>query len=309
MTIIEVLIVSAGLAIFMGLVYRVYAETRDAAIKMTHRQSAIDYAVRMIDEVTSVLLDAVDPESFDEEADIKLLNSRIEFKEHTLTIPRIRKEATEVLCLGIIRPVEEGEEGEVYEYREEPIKSAGPGAVQELTRTLGGRAEGFTPELSFRYATEAQPGQPVTYVSQLEAGQWPVLIQVSVSMEIPDYPTRPVEFQTAVIPGRLPRNELFEEPPPPEALPPEPGEAVPAVPVPPAEVPPATVPPASEPTEDAAQGEAPATPAAPAVPPAEEAQPVSPPDADPPADPPVEENPAPERAPAVDPTQPSEEAA
>ena len=117
MTIIEVLIVSAGLAIFLGLVYRVYAETQGAAIKMTNRQSAVNYAVRMIDDVTAVLLDAVDPESFDGEADIKLLKARVEFKEHTLTIPRIRKDTTEVLCLAIIRPVAEGEEGEVYEYR------------------------------------------------------------------------------------------------------------------------------------------------------------------------------------------------
>lgn len=220
-TLVELLVATAGMVIVMGLVYKVYDATQAASIKMSRRQGAIDYGVRVMDETTALLRRALAPSNVE-----GLENDRAVFGPDRFTVPAFPRSASEGLYLITIRPSESEEGGVAYERFEQPVDLAtGEKPVEEIVRTLGGKDLEFEPELSFRYALEATPGRKVNYVDSLEPGQWPVLVEVRIKIELEEYEGLPVELRTSVIPGRVAMRAVVPTPAPPApVLPAEPSE-------------------------------------------------------------------------------------
>ena len=221
-TIVEILIATAGLVVILGLAWSIYDETQTASRKMIKRQSAIDYSVRVMDVITKLLRDAVAPENLDDPSIVKPVFSR-----ETLSIPAYRTSGSVGLDLVTIALSPNRESGEYYVRIDKPNAHAtGTQGVSERRNALGGLVEGFEPTLSFAYALEAAPGRPVDYRDELAEGQWPALIRVTIVAELEEYKDKPVKLSTAVIPGRLPRSKTAQSP----ADIPAPGQSEPAQP-------------------------------------------------------------------------------
>jgi len=198
MTILELMVVMGGLTIVSAITYDIYDETQRASQKMIDRQSAIDYGVTVIDATTKLLRDAVHPGDLD----VKVAVGP-SFKANGLSVHSYLNDPAQGLRLVTLSI---SEEGELTQKNATVQGATGEGAQEETSNVVGTVIKGFEPTVSFRYATQAQAGSAVSYVDSLEAGQWPVLIEITITSELPSNPGHPVELKTAVIPGRLPRS-------------------------------------------------------------------------------------------------------
>ena len=208
-TVVELLVATAGLLVVMFIVLRIYEQTATAAKKMTSRQTAIDYGIGVIDEIGRLLYDAIAPGDLDLQ-DPSAAGAL--FQSDRITIASFPRGASAGLYLITVAPAEDPSEGTYYEQGEKPVSEAtgtepveGGGGGGGITRPfpLGVKALDFKPTISFRYALEApQPGASINYSESLEEGQWPALVEVSVFIEREDDPLRPIELRTAIIPGR-----------------------------------------------------------------------------------------------------------
>jgi len=202
-TLIELLVAIAGLTVLSLVAYGVYDQTQAASLKIARRQAAIDYALLAMKELTLLLENAVAPANLDRPEAV-----RPEFKADRLAVPSYVEGASPGLYLVTVSPGEGSGEGAHLLRRESPVAGLTSGeAEQAPARPLGLRPEGFEPRVRFRYAV-APPrlgaDVQVDYREELEAGLWPVLVEIVIRIELEDYPTNPVELRTAVIPGRLP---------------------------------------------------------------------------------------------------------
>jgi hypothetical protein len=205
LTVIELIIAVAGMTVVAGLAYGIYDETQKASVKMSTRQAAIDWAVRVNDEIASLLYNSVAPGNFDQPGLVQPA-----FEKNRLVVPAFPRGASEGLYQIEIRPAAENTEGVHFERHELPIAAAtGNDPVAETTTPIGGKTDQFTPQISFRYAASADPGNGAAYTEVLNPGEWPALIEVTIRIELPDYPTRPVLLQNAFIPGYLPKNDII----------------------------------------------------------------------------------------------------
>lgn len=201
-TLVELLVGLAGMTLVMGIAYDIYDETLRASRKMIHRQSALDYGVTVIDATSKLLHGAIHPDDLDLKVSVGP-----SFSGDSLSVLSYSGAASNGLKLVTIFAAGDDDEGPPYRRRVSPVPGAtGEGPAEESAAPLGTNVEGFTPTLSFRYATEAKAGSPINYVDSLKAGQWPVLIEITVSSELIDHPGHPVVLTTSVIPGRLPRS-------------------------------------------------------------------------------------------------------
>jgi hypothetical protein len=208
--VIELLIAIAGMVVVTGLAWGIFDETQKASAKMTRRQAAIDYAVAVQDEITNLLYSAVAPGNLDQPASVNSV-----FERERLAVPVYVHGAAAGLYVVEIRPAAdqpddaEGEPQSVYyEKLETPVAAAtGSAPVSEKVTPLGGKTPDFKPRISLRYAASATPGQ-TAFLDTLGEGQWPALIELTIRIELPEYPTRPVLLTTAIVPGYLPPNEI-----------------------------------------------------------------------------------------------------
>lgn len=204
-TLVELLIAVGGMVIVMGAAFEVYEETQSASIKMTNRQAATDYAVRVMDQAVELINNAVNP------ADLESASgARGEFKRFLASFPVMMPGEQAALSQVSIRPAKRTPgshaSGAQYQIIESPLPATEGKAVASSVKSLGGRAEKFHPILSFRYATEAKPGQAIAYVDQLESAEWPRLVEITLRVDLPDSPDQPILLQTAVMPGRVNRD-------------------------------------------------------------------------------------------------------
>lgn len=197
-TLVELLVTMAGLTLVMGISYDIYDETLRASQKMIARQSALDYGVTVIDATTKLLRGAIHPDDLDLKVSVGP-----SFKAGGLSVHAYPLDASQGLRFVTIST---SEEGDLVRTNAVVKGATGQGAQEETSSSVGTVIKGFTPTVSFRYATEAKAGFPVNYVDSLKSGQWPVLIEITVSSELVDRPGHPVVLKTAVIPGRLPRS-------------------------------------------------------------------------------------------------------
>lgn len=229
-TLVELIVATGGMVIVMGFAYRMFDTTRASAIKMTRRQSAINYSVAVIDEVSGLVRDAISPENLD--LDDALIVKGI-FGSDRLSVCTYLRGAAEGLYIVSVGPAEGDEEGIYYQWHERPVASAtGTEPVGEALRTLGGIRIESEPQLRFRYALEVEPGAAVNYVDELEGDQWPAIVEVTVRVELEDDPERPVVLRTSLIPGRVAKTPVVRPEPPtslstPPASPPESPQAAP----------------------------------------------------------------------------------
>lgn len=195
-TIIEVLVAMVGMMIVGGIVLEVYVETQRAAQKMVRRQAGVDFAVAFTDQAAELLRNAVTPANLDVEV-------RPVFTADRFSIPAYGDPASNGLFLVTVRPAEDAAGGRPYEIVREVVAGAGEAAGGSQTvNAFGPALSEAEAKVSFRYATEAKPGA-VNYVNRLEAGQWPLLVEIAVEVTPPAEGEQPVRMRTAVIPGRL----------------------------------------------------------------------------------------------------------
>lgn len=237
MTLIELMVAIAGMLVVMFIVYELYDQTQSASLKMTKRQSAIDYSVQIIDKTTQLLAQAVSPENLENPGSVTPV-----FKNDQLTVPSYREDASAGLYRVTIRKAENEGESVYFVRNEAPVASAtGQQPVKETTEPFGGKTKDFKPEISFRYALTAKPGAPVEYVNELPSGQWPALVEVAVAIKLE--PTDPqgevVEMRTSCIPGQIAKSEIAKaQPAPAPAQPQAPPSAAPGTQPAPATAPP-----------------------------------------------------------------------
>lgn len=200
-TLAEALVAMAGMTIIGGVVFGIWSETQGATKKLLGRQAAVDYAVFTIDQTAEMLRDAVHPENLQTAA-----VEQISFTSETLTIPSFTDDVSEGLRLLTIAPAEDEEARHAYVVQERALDS---GEVIE-TRPLGLVTEqqsfvtkDFQPAISFSYATDVAPGQPIEFSPSLAPGQWPALVGITVTVVEPDNPEHPIVLETAVVPSRL----------------------------------------------------------------------------------------------------------
>lgn len=196
-TIIEVLVAMVGMMVIGGIILEVYVETERAAKKMVQRQAAVDFAVSFTDQASELLRTAVNPSNLDVEV-------RPAFGADRFSVPAYGDPASNGLFLVTVRPTENAaDDGRPYEIVREVVAGAGgsTGASQTVN-SFGPALAEAVPAVSFRYATEARPGD-VAYVNRLEPDQWPVLVEITVEVPTPGEGEEPVRMRTAVIPGRL----------------------------------------------------------------------------------------------------------
>lgn len=198
-TVLELLVALAGAVILAAAALRIFDETQTASIKMTRRQTGIDFASLALDEIRELLRDAVPPEALDADA------ARAEFAEDRMTFPAYAGPATglaqvslPLLASSLTDGAPDG--GMKYELLATPFGGEG----ETRRRSVGPGFEGIRPRISFRYALESSADGPVRYVKELPPGQWPALVEVAVSIEPEGGGERQV-FRTAVVPGRLPQ--------------------------------------------------------------------------------------------------------
>lgn len=195
-TLAEMLIAMAGLVIIGGMALGVYENTQSAATKMTRRQGAIDYAVRVMDEISEAVSDALPPENF---ASAPAPN---EFKGPRIAVLTYSGRKAPGLSLVAL----EAKNGKLSRIERQIEPPAGGARVTgDLDASLAGRFDDVPLFIAFRYAAESKLGQPVVYVNELPAGQWPALVEITLRATLPEDPLRPIELRTAAIPGRIPR--------------------------------------------------------------------------------------------------------
>lgn len=216
MTVLELLVGIGGFVIVSGILLQIYDETRDASLKMTRRQAALDFSVAAVDEIRALLRDAVPPDSLDPPG-----RGRAEFRNDAMTFPAYVGDAraggedgaggavgglAQVTLPLLANALEDGTpDGRMTYLRKtipwDEIEAGGEGR----RRTLGGLAfEGFRPRISFRYATRSTAAGPVSYENALPAGTWPALVEITVRVELPDSVGEVPIFRTSVIPGGVP---------------------------------------------------------------------------------------------------------
>lgn len=201
MTLIEVMVTIGIMVVVMGMAFTVYDQTLKASLKMTTRQAAMDYSILTMDQIVGMLGDAIAPTDLDDPAAVAA-----SFGPGSLSVPVNKTGAGGGLYLLTLRRAKPERAEVPFEIEQTLIKARGDsGALIKSTLALGGRVKDFQIEMSFRYALESRPGEPVRYVDRLEPGQWPALIQVTLSATMDDYPKEPVALTTSVIPGRIPK--------------------------------------------------------------------------------------------------------
>lgn len=225
-TLIELLVAIAGMLVLLYIIYNIYDASQAASINTTRRQASIDFAVRTIDEVGQIVTGAVHPSNLDGQ------EPATRFQRNKFTLPAHRGDKG--IRLVTVGAAEDPAEGVFYQVIDAPIGAGEPGEPAPLT--LGGKAENFTPEVSFRYALESTPNAPVAYSDSLPDGQWPALIEVSVIVKADEKDPQPIELRTAFIPGGVPMTAPPPAQPEPAAEAPS-AEAAPAEAEPPAEAP------------------------------------------------------------------------
>jgi len=201
MTLIELMVAIGIMVVVMGMAFTVYDQTLKASLKMTTRQSAMDYSILTMDQIVGLLGDAIIPADLDDPA-----AAAASFGPGSLSVPINKTGAGGGLYLLTLRRAKPERAEVPFEIEQTLIKARGDsGALMKSTVALGGKVKDFGIEMSFRYALESRPGEPVRYVDRLEPGQWPALIQVTLTAKMDDYPTEPVALTTSVIPGRISR--------------------------------------------------------------------------------------------------------
>ncbi len=205
MTLVEILTAIGGLVVVGGLALGVFEQTQTASLKMTQHQNAADLGARVMDEISSLLREAIPPENLDNPA------VAVAFMEDRATFPAHLGKSAEGLFLVSFEPVgEEGEKGDVIQKAILLAPAGNEDQNKGSERLLFGTSpqingpEGLSPTVSFRYARQAKPGEPVPYVAELKPGEWPALVEVTIRIGLSREPEHPVVLRTALIPGWLP---------------------------------------------------------------------------------------------------------
>ncbi len=199
MTLLELLIAMTGMIFVGGAALKIYEETQGAAVKMTRRQVALDYASRVMDEIAARLRDSIPPS----ELAPPHATSRMDFKSDHLVFPTMfadsKTTGAHLMSLGPTSKA--GVMNSIVS-----LRSASNANVTEVSSPMGGIPEGFTPQLEFAYATDANPDRAINYRDSLSQNEWPLLVRVKLRIDIAEYPTDPIVLQTAVLMGRITRS-------------------------------------------------------------------------------------------------------
>jgi hypothetical protein len=216
-TLIELLVAMVGFLLIGGAILEIYDETQKAAQKMIRRQASIDFAVDFADRSADLLREAVDP------ANLDLPVAGVVFQNDRFSAPAYGTPASNGLFLVTLRPREGADDGRRYEVVRETL-GGGAESTAVIDSAFGLALTEGEPTVTFRYATEARPGQPVNYKERLVAGEWPALVEISVQVQPKGDGEEPVLMKTAVIPGRLPTVRVAAPAPPPEVAPASPAD-------------------------------------------------------------------------------------
>jgi hypothetical protein len=211
-TLIELLVAMVGFLLIGGAILEIYDETQKAAQKMIRRQASIDFAVVFADRSAELLREAVRPANLDISVD------GVAFQSDRFSVPAYGVPASNGLFLVTVRPRDDAGDGRRYEIVRQALGAAGDASTSTQTGLGVALTEG-EPQISFRYATHARPGEPIEYRDRLAPGEWPAVVEISVQVQPKGDGEDPILVKTAAIPGRLPAVRPAAPEPTPTPLP------------------------------------------------------------------------------------------
>jgi type II secretory pathway pseudopilin PulG len=200
-TLVEVLVATALVAVIGGLILTMLLETRKGALRGQNELALQSEARAIADGIRSVLEAAVAPGSLDAGASTQTL----QFSPETCTIISSKDFNGRDFYLSTIRNVRDTESGRSrVELATGVLAAERTPVARETERTLGVDAKEFSSSVRFEYATTLEQAMELKpYAARLAPGEYPRVIRIRVNVgkvakPAPAHGEKPIELMTAV---------------------------------------------------------------------------------------------------------------
>jgi prepilin-type N-terminal cleavage/methylation domain-containing protein len=198
MTLIELLVATAVMLVVLGIATEIFIESGRTARLLSNDEAASLYASEVMFKLRETIQSAVHPSNVSGTPEPPSTLVECNTDRLSLLTYRLRGTGSALYHVTFTNSVTEDGISIINERVRNVFDNKGPARNHTVAPLL---PDDVTPLIRFSYASAGKPGQTPDYPSSWPAGQWPDLVQVTLTLVDRKKTGQPMIFQSAFMPG------------------------------------------------------------------------------------------------------------